>query len=151
WETVRTWLRSPDELAAWRVLAGVLLRLDDPAAEDPVTALAIFLGKKQFIIEIRSVIVEIPELRSLRPRVESRLTIYGSSDRKPALTFEPSGEPRRDTARRMWQHTYRLTEGGGRLTYNPGDPLWAELPLRGGKERLVWSRSRSALYPFKCL
>jgi hypothetical protein len=30
--------------------------------------------------------------------------------------------------------------------YRPGDRLWAELPLRGGKEKLVWSYGRSQYY-----
>jgi hypothetical protein len=146
WQTVRTWLREPEELASWRVLAGVLLRLDDPTAEDPVTALASFLGRTTFPVEVRTLTLTVPDLRGVRPRPESRLVVlHPASDRQPALAFEPSGEPRRDAKLRAQVYTYRLSEGQ-RIVFRPGDKLWAELPLSGGKERLVWSEARSQMY-----
>jgi hypothetical protein len=150
WSAVRVWLQKPDELESWRVLASVLLRLDNPSVEDPVTALASFLAKDKFLIEIRTLKVEIPELRSLRPRAESRfILLHPASERQPALAFEPQGARERDSDRRVWVYTYRLDASVARsLTYRPGDKLWAELPLSGGKERLVWSDTRSMMYQF---
>jgi GTPase SAR1 family protein len=153
WSAVRTWLQKPEELESWRVLANVLLHLDDPAAEDPVTALTSFLAKRNFLIEVRTITLEVPELRSLRPRAESRfIVLHPASDRQPALAFEPSGERRRDPERRVWLYTYRLDSSvAGSLTYTPGDKLWAELPLRGGRERLVWADTRSMMYQLERL
>jgi hypothetical protein len=148
WEAVAGWLKQPEELTAWRELTRIVLRLDVPSAPEPIEAIVAFLGKKQFTIEVRSFTLEVPELRSLLPRAEARLVIlHPQSKRQPALAFEPSGEPARDMARRLRIYRFQLTEGQ-RLLYTPGDKLWAELPLRGGKERLVWSQSRSALYQF---
>src|SRR5262249_13721738 len=144
WEVVRGWLAEPAELLSWRELARVLLRLDDPLAPDPVQALATFLDKKSFTVEVRTFLLEIPELRGLVPRSEGRLVVlHPVSKRQPALAFEPTGEPVKDAARRLRIYTYRLAEGR-RITYSPGDKLWAELPLRGDDGRLVWSQSRSA-------
>jgi hypothetical protein len=150
WEAVRNWLANPPELVSWRVLATVLVRLDDPTAEDPVAAFASFLGKTRFPIEIRTLTLEVPELRPLRPRAESRLMVmHPASNRQPALAFDLSGEPRRDSDRRVMVYTYRLSLGKN-IVYRPGDKLWAELPLRS-KERLVWADSRSMIYQMERL
>lgn len=151
WEPVRAWLQRPEELASWRELAKVLLRLDDPSAEEPVQALAAFLARTEFPLDIRTLLLEVPEVRGLRPAEEGKLVVlHPASGRQPALAFATSGAPRRETAHRTVVYTFRLVEGQ-KLTYRPGDKLWAELPLRGGKERLVWSESRSALYQFERL
>lgn len=151
WEPVRAWLRQPEELLSWRELARVLLRLDDPAAEDPVKALAAFLARTEFALEVRALELEVPEVRGLRPGDESRLVVlHPASGRQPALAFEASGEPRRDPARRTVVYTFRPV-AGHKLTYRPGDKLWAELPLRGARDRLVWSQARSSLYQFERL
>ncbi len=147
WEAVRAWLgKGPEELASWRFLAGVLLRLQMRSPEEPVEALADFLGKKRFVLEPRTLTLELPDLSGLVPRADARLIVlHPASDRQPALAFEPSGEPQHDRTRRVRIYTYRLTVGD-RVVFRPGDNLWAELPLRGGKERLVWSQARSSLY-----
>jgi hypothetical protein len=146
WEAVRAWLREPAELASWRFLAGVLLRLQHRSPEGPVEALADFLGKKRFVLEPRTLVLELPDLAGLAPRAEARLVVlHPASERQPALAFEPSGEPQHDKTRRVRSYTYRLI-GGDRIVFRPGDNLWAELPLRGGKDRLVWSQARSSLY-----
>ncbi|MFO0877524.1 MAG: GTPase domain-containing protein [Gemmataceae bacterium] len=150
WEPVRAWLRKPVELTAWRELARVLLRLEDSSLVDPVQALATFLDQSQFTLDIRSVRLEIPESRGLHPRAEGRLIVHHpASMRQPALSLEVSGEPESDSLRRK-VYTFRLVEGQ-RLTYHPGDKLWAELPLRGGTERLTWSQGRSQLFQFERL
>lgn len=151
WEAVRAWLRQPEELASWRELARVVARLIEAGAPDPVTGLQEFLARGQFEIKIQTIAVEVPELRGLKPRAESRLLVHHpASNREPALAFEPSGEPTLDSARRVRVYTFRLSEGKG-IVYRPGDQFWAELPLAGGRERLAWSQSRSALYQFEAL
>jgi hypothetical protein len=152
WEAVRVWLREPEELRAWSELARVLGRLDDPvSALPPTRALAEFLNKPQFTIEAKTISVEIPESRGLRIADEARLLIqHSNGDQLTTLAFLRSGDPTRDAVRRLRIYTYRPVEGH-RLVYRPGDKLWAELPLSGGKEKLVWSQARSNLYLFERL
>jgi hypothetical protein len=133
------------------VLASVLARLRDPDAEDPVSALASFLGKKAFTIQVRRVTLEVPEDLDVKPAPDAALSVYhpASAGEKPALTFEQSGAGRRDAERRLWVYAFRRTEGG-RITYRPGDALWATLPLRDGR-MFTWARNYSAVYQFERL
>jgi hypothetical protein len=150
WEAVRAWLREPEQLASWRVLANLLVRLDDPDAEDPITALADFLGKREFLIDVRSLTLEVPERLGYRPRADAQLrVIHPGSKRNPALAFDPSGEPVRDARRRVRTYTYRLAEGRG-IKFHPGEQLYAVLALTEGRA-LTWASARSALYPFERL
>jgi hypothetical protein len=151
WESVRNWLRSPEELENWRVLASVLVRLDDPEASDPVTALAEFLAKTSFTLDVRRLTLEIPESLDAKPPPDARFLVYhpASSGDKPALVFEQSSEGERDAQRRVW--TYRFRQGEGqRLTYRPGDALWATLSLRDD-QTFTWVRGRSLMYQFERL
>jgi len=151
WKAVRAWLDNPRELSAWRELARTLLELDDPRLPDPVTALAEFLGVRQFSVDPRQIQVEIPELRGLRPRAEARLLIYWrSGDREQTLQYVSAGPPQRDGVRRTILYPFKLVNERG-LIYRPGDRLWAELSLSGDSGRLVWSQSRSAMYQFERL
>jgi hypothetical protein len=151
WDAVREWLKDPEELASWRVLASALARLRDPEAEDPVSALASFLGKRTFTIDVRRLTLEVPEDLKARPAPDAALSVYhpASAGEKPALTFEPSGEGRRDAGRRLWVYAFGRT-AGGRITYRPGDALWATLPLRDGR-MFTWARNHSAVYQFERL
>ncbi|MGL4550263.1 MAG: hypothetical protein ACRC33_03665, partial [Gemmataceae bacterium] len=150
WEAVRAWLKEPTELAAWRQLAGLLVRMEDPLAEDPVAALAGFLNREAFDLALDSVLVEIPAIRAIAPRAEATFDLFlPATGKQPALSFRPSGEPRKDDERRVTVYTFR--GDGGRLRYRPGDKLWAKLPLRGGAQVLTWGESRSALYQFERL
>jgi hypothetical protein len=151
WESVRKWLSDPKELADWRVLARVLARLDDPEAEDPVTALADFLGKSSFALDVRRLTLEIPESLGVRPAADASLSIFhpASAGEKPALVFEPSGEGERDAQRRVWTYQFRAA-GGQSITYRPGDALWATLPLREDW-MFTWVRGRSLMYEFERL
>jgi hypothetical protein len=151
WEGVRVWLKEPAELAGWRTLAVVLLRLDEPDAEDPVSTLATFLAQKRFTINPARLTLEVPDRGRARPRAEARFVVlHPASDRQPALAFEPTGEPARDAARGVWTYSYRLA-AGQRVFYRPGEKLWAELPLRDGKQRLVWGDCRSQRFQLERL
>jgi hypothetical protein len=153
WRTVRSWLRDPPELASWRFLAGILLRLHkrDRDVKDPVEELADFLTQNKFVLQPRSLVLELPETSGLRPRAGARLAIlHPDSGKQPALAFELSGEPQVDRGRRLRLYTFRLTRGD-LIKFTPGDNLWAELPLAGGERRLVWSQARSSLYLFERL
>ena len=151
WQGIRKWLREPGELAEWRELALALLRLERPAPDDPVAALATFLAKGSFTLEARSVIVEIPKVRGIKPQPGQRFKVYHpASMRQPALGFSPSGEPQDGAGGRTRRYTFRLADGV-RIIFKPGDTLWAELPLSATKDYLAWADARSRLYQFEKL
>jgi hypothetical protein len=157
WENVRRWLRDPKELEDWRVLAGVLIRLHDPAhphtpeSADPVRTLADFLERTSFPLTIRRLTLEIPEGLERKPAAGAPLSIYhpASAVEKPALVLQPSGEGQRDPQRRVWTYSFRLSEPQT-LTYRPGDALWATLPLRDDW-KFTWVRCHSLMYQFERL
>jgi hypothetical protein len=151
WEAVRRWLKDPEELAAWRVLARVLVRLHDPDApeDDPVRALASFLGQERFTIEVNRLTLEVPERLKVRPAPDAVLAVHHGTGDRPALALGLSGEGQRDVQRRVWLYTFRPVEGQ-RLVYRPGDRLWATLALQDGW-MFTWARSRSAVYQFERL
>jgi hypothetical protein len=150
WNAVRDWLKDPGELASWRVLALTLLRLTEAEPQDPVTALASFLQKTSFPINIRSSVVEIPDALKAKPSSTGQLEVYHApfSDEKPVLKFELEREDH-DARRRVTSYTYRRVQGEA-FTYRPGDDLWATLPLRDGK-MFTWVRCHSAVYQFERL
>jgi hypothetical protein len=153
WDSVRNWLRSPQELEGWRVLATVLARLDDPEASDPVTELAEFLAKPSFTLDLRRLTLEIPESLGVKPASGAKLLVHhpASAGDKPALALEPAGdgEGERDAPRRVWTYAFRLSDTQ-RLTYRPGDALWATLALRDDRQ-FTWVRAHSLMYQFERL
>jgi hypothetical protein len=150
WDAVQKWLKDPQELASWRVLALALLRLDEADPVDPVSALASFLRQTSFPITLRGAVLEIPDALKVKPSSSGALAIYHapSGTDKPVLKLELQREDH-DARRRVTSYTYRRTEGES-FAYKPGDVLWAELPLRDG-ETLSWLRSRSAVFQFERL
>jgi hypothetical protein len=157
WDNVRRWLREPKELEDWRVLAGVLIRLHDPAgpqapaSADPVSGLADFLERTSFTLSIRRLTLEIPESLGRKPAANAPLSIYhpASAGEKPALVLQPSAEGERDPRRRVWTYSFRVSEAQT-LTYRPGDSLWAALPLRDDW-MFTWVRCHSLMYQFERL
>src|SRR5581483_10622808 len=67
WRQLRDWAASPPELKDWRELATLLARLADPRALDPVTALADFLRRDRFDLELQTLTVTIPDDVKVRP------------------------------------------------------------------------------------
>jgi hypothetical protein len=157
WDNVRRWLRDPKELEDWRVLAGALIRLHDPASPlmpesaDPVSALADFLSRTSFSLKIHRLTLEIQEGLERKPAADASVSIYhpASAGERPALILQPSGEGERDPQRRVWTYSFRLREPQT-LTYRPGDALWATLPLRDDW-MFTWVRCHSLMYQFERL
>jgi hypothetical protein len=152
WRQLETWLADPKDLKAWRVLADILAHLKDPAAVDPVSALAAFLRRDRFDLIMRRLILEIPENLKVRP--EGRLVIHLiSGEKRMLLNYEATGEESRDPRRRVIRYVFQPV-GEESLTYKPGDTLWADLPvLSAGSSgwMLTWARNRSRLYEFERL
>jgi GTPase SAR1 family protein len=148
-----TWLgQGPAELAPWRTLALLLSRLNDPKATDPVTALADFLAKTSFSIEIRQVTLEVPYRYSeVKPRAGASFVIYhpATVSEGPAIVCAPAGEGERDDTRKVTVCTFRPRERS-RLTYHPGEALWAAVELRDGQS-LNWTRGSSTAFQFERL
>ncbi len=153
WQRLRSWLSSSDELKAWRVLATVLARLQNPDAADPVTALEAFLGRDHFDLTLNRLVISIPADRKLSPAGALSLTHTGSGEERPALQFELLGEGQQDAAGKRTRYTFQ-PKGAATLTYRPGETLHAELPVKSGEDEswlLSWDRSRSRTYQFEAL
>ena len=156
WRGLRDWLNDPEELRDWRVLATWLAQLQDPEARDPVTALAAFLRQDRFDLDVRSLTLEVPQDRRLRP--VGPVTVFHGSGAGPAaaaLVFQPLNDAgRRDPQRDVVIYNFRR-ESGGPLVYRPGDTFYASLPAKKDRDpagwMVTWARSRSELYQFESL
>jgi GTPase SAR1 family protein len=152
WRRLRPWLANPEELQAWRRLANLLLRLHNPDAGDPITALDAFVSQDQFNLEFRYLTLELPDDLKLRPA--GRLAVnHRSGEAQTTLAFEVYRDGRRDPRRRVTTYTFQPT-GGTALAFRPGDRFWAELPLKdeqNGEWLLTWSANRSRLWEFERL
>jgi len=154
WRQLRSWLESPAELQAWRVLATVLARLQWADAEDPVTALANFLKKEQFDLTANRLVLEIPDEQKIRPA--GRLLIHhGKAGEANAaeLVFEPLDNGRSDPQRQATRYTFKPV-GASALTYRPGDNFWADVPVQSADSpdwMLTWTAGRSQVYQFERL
>jgi hypothetical protein len=136
WQPVAEWLPVAPELRDWRELANVLRRLADPSTPDPVAALADFLRRSEFRIELSSLRLTVPyDIRGLSVRPVDRLTIYvQTGDKVAKLPLRLDGEGARDPRRRVTTYTFSA-DGLGTLPYRPGDVVWADVPLRDATGR----------------
>jgi hypothetical protein len=158
WLAVADWLPAAPELRDWRELANLLLRLSDENAEDPVTALAAFLRRDHFELELRSVRLAIPDdLKNQHFRPYGPFVVYVQDAERNVhrLMFRPDGDGTRDPRRRLTTYSFAV-EGQGTLTVRPADVVWADVPLRdatGREWKLSWwaNGGRSAQYQFERL
>src|SRR5207253_1821155 len=96
---------------------------------------------------------EIPEDARIRPQGALTIRLRRGDERAETLVLEPTGEERRDARRRALRLGYRAS-AESRLTYRPGDTLWADLAVRFGENTegmLTWTRHRSQVYEFERL
>ncbi len=155
WSPVRDWLKTePEELAAWRTLALLLARLYNPDAADPVSEMTAFLGHSAFTLEVRRLVLRVPDELNVKVPPTALLSIYhpATSKTEPALVFEQDDQGRHDADRSEWVFTYRPKDGQAPrpLIYKPGDDFWARLPLKDNLQ-FTWARSHSGVYQFQCL
>jgi hypothetical protein len=144
--------------AGWGRLLHLLARLLDPAAANPVAALADFLRLDRFAIDLKGLDLTIPDTlreQEVTPGPDRTLTVRmmpkpGEQKRDPiTLTFRAADGP---GVKMGGTTVYRFTPvAGGMLTYVPGDGLIVETTLRtvGGPEfKLTWDTGRSEVYQF---
>jgi hypothetical protein len=154
WRKLLPWLKNPEDLRDWRVLAGLLMPLLGGKMEDPVNALAEFISRDRFSLDMQRLELTVPFDRRLRPA--GPLTVFhGAGGNVPAaLVFKASEEEgRRNPQERVTVYTF-LRESGSGPGYRPGDTLYANLPVRRDGDAdwmLTWARSRSSLYQFERL
>ncbi len=158
---VQRWLQQgPDELAGWRVLATTLRRLFDPGAVplDPVEELATFLGRDRFEIKLSRLSLNIPSDTGVTlqdaPRDNLTVTHRARQGGKETTVTLEARKGDYDPQARVQPVTFRAT-GEGTFTFEPGDEVWAKLPLRkpgeAGGWAFSWIRGRSRLYEFEHL
>jgi hypothetical protein len=150
WRRVRGWLLgSPAKLAPWRTLAMTLLRLEQSAPKEPVEALAAFLAVESFTFQIDEAVLDIPRLDRIEPAEKAPLVVHvGERKASPALSFTPRGEGSDLPGGKLRRYTYQ--QPGRKLTVRPGELVWAEVPLQGGKA-LAWWGWRSPRWSFEGL
>jgi hypothetical protein len=150
WRDVRRWLQDPEELSSWRMLAGVLGPLGEADWTDPVKALAAFLGRERFDLDLKRLTLEVPFNLNVKPGGKLALFHPPTNGQGPAVTFTV-GEPETDMERRVRIYPLRPEGSAQALVYHPGDDLWATLPADYGGDAswvLDWVRGRSAVYQF---
>ncbi len=153
WRRLQPWLSAPEDLKAWRVLATILARLQDPAAEDPVSALDAFLRRERFDLSLKRLTVEIPDDSKIRPEGKFVLHHFSGDEKRVPIVFEATGEERRDARRRVTRYGFQSV-GDGSFTYKPGDTVWADPPVQDAGSpgwMLTWARNRSQVYQFERL
>ena len=154
WLAVADWLPEAPELHDWRELAAILQRLASTQPEDPVAALVTFLKENSFNLKFAALRLNVPDdAPAPRLRPDGNLAIYLLvGEAKTALVFVPRGDGNRDPIRRITVYTF-VPQGSDRLTFSPGNQLWAELELRdetNKRWKLSWLQCRSTLvYSFK--
>jgi GTPase SAR1 family protein len=155
WQQLRDWLRQPKELADWRIIADILLGLNQQEAKDPIGELSSFLGQDSFAIELKSVVVEIPMAAELSPGRE--LKIFHPGQDRLCCTLTRAGEAKLDEKSRTWGQRYDANSTEA-IHYRPGDHLSARLLTRDSRENevvLTWGaakdRGRSVVYQFQSL
>jgi GTPase SAR1 family protein len=156
WQAIAKWLDDPTELASWRVLARVLVRLHEPkrAEPDPVKDLAGFLKQESFEIDLRRLMLEIPDQLGKRPTDDYVIYLRPAGSDGKSVAFEIS-ERQHDAQRGVTRYQLRPVKSQS-LTYHPGDALWATLALRDTENSdqewaLTWTRGRSLVYQFERL
>ncbi len=137
WRAVADSAQNSADLREWRHLANVVLRFADPGAEDPVAALASFLRRERFDLDVRGFRLAVPdELKGQRYRPQSPLTLGEQSSGGPErkLTFRLDGDGVRDSRLRLTTYTYAV-DGTTSFAFAPGDAFWADVPLRDAAGR----------------
>jgi hypothetical protein len=150
WSEVAKWLETSNDLGPWNDLSLIILRVIQEQPDAPVPALRRFLAKKEFMLEFKTVIVEIQRFSALEPGDEPLKIVWRGAKNKE-LVFKRVGKGR--VVGDVTQNIYTLDEKAT-VVYRPGQDLHAELPLKdldGMMRRLVWADSRSPLYQFEGL
>jgi hypothetical protein len=156
WRGLAVWLNNPEELRDWRVLATWLVRFQNPQAKDPVTSLADFLRHERFELDVKTLTLEVPTERRIRPT--GPLTVFlssGGNPPAPANIFKlTDDEGRRDLERQVTVFTFRR-ESGGMIDYRLGNGFFAGLPVKKDRDPadwlLTWAKVRSDMYQFESL
>lgn len=153
WAAVNKWLAVPQELAEWRTLVGALNRLRLPPPADPIAELARFLDLKSFELRLPAVEVSIPLGLELGPKEGAVLEVtqprVGAPGGVIALRLEEGGITR-DVAANLLRCVFRAS-GNAILTVQPGDDVFATLPLAGDKVLSWKAGNRSARWTFERL
>ena len=152
-ERVGRGMDDPMGPTGWRGLACALARLAHPDAPDPVSALAAFLDTPSFTIHVSDFTLVVPEslvIQTAGQRLEVHLVPRDAKLAPTVLFFHPVGDAEHSAADKTFRYRFEADDPDKKLTYIPGDKLYAELPLAGDK-KLLWDEKRSQLYQFEAL
>jgi hypothetical protein len=154
-DTPEGWLAVADALidpafADWGRLLHLMLRLRDPAAANPVAELAAFLRSTKFDLDLRGFDLLIPPdlaLDKVAPSGSLAVTVTPKNGPPATRRFKQSGAPTREGSATGYHF---IPEENGKLAYQPGDELRAEVPVRSGAQdmKLVWESGGTKTYQF---
>ena len=156
WHAVAKWLLS-DPMKDWHDLLAFMTKLLDPSLPDPVVALASFLQKDQFDVQIRELRLSIPNnlpQGSLTPA--DMLTLHfrprGEKTIGTTLSYRLDKAATEDNAREK-KYRFVIDSGDGKLTFKPGDELTAQLRLTKGSRtwQFSWANHKTAAYSLEAL
>ncbi len=135
----------------WGRFLHLLARLRDSAATDPVGELATFLRKDKFDIDLQEFAVLLPldlSLDKVVPAGPFTLTITPRNGAAVTRQFKQSGSGTREGS--AMRYPFAAEKNEKPLTYQLGDELKAELPLKAGTQefKLVWDSTGTRTYQF---
>jgi hypothetical protein len=153
WQKLRDWLVGKNDLGSWRTLANTLVHLNKPDANDPVKALADFLNSRSVMLELKSVIVEMPHNSDLTPKKE--LGIYYPTADKKVATFRRTDDGKLDDSGRYWRYVFEADQTQT-VVYQLGEYLAAKLPVvntDGNTAELIWAagKGQSKVFQYESL
>jgi hypothetical protein len=127
----------------WGRLLHLLARLRNPKAPNPVAELFAFLNQTRFELDLQGFDVRNPSME-------------GATPTGPLVVTQSRGDTVVATKRFKRSDSGSTTnyafvpETDGKLTYQPGDRLRVELPMRAGDEQfsLVWESGNSKTFQF---
>lgn len=150
WRAVGDAFAGDAALRPWRELLVIVTRWLDPQTADPVETLVEFLRRDQFEIDLRGLLLTIPDAiqnQVWKPAGPFIISIQRANARVETVSFRA-----KDTAGAPTGYSFAI-EGPGAFVIRPGDSIWAEIKVRdanGGERTLTWWANgvRTAAYQF---
>lgn len=149
WPLVADYLGSPT-LNDWKNLLTAMAKLYDPSAEDPVQQTIAFLKRPLFELDAKTITLRIPDSYLVKPAGDF-VVLHRPNNGSDTIrhSFKLSSEGR-DGQVKLYTFIPVTT---GKLSYKPGDALFAELVLKKADRdmKFTWSSSRTMSFQFERL
>jgi hypothetical protein len=154
WTKLADGLLAKPELQDWSRLLQLLLKcadLERPHAAPPVADLIAFVKKPAFEWSPTGIELFLPTALFVEPATpDGLLTITITPERGPPRVTAFGGAKAGDRTAAGVPYRFNVVPKSAALTYQPGDKLTAELPVKAGaaKYKLLWTASGTSTYQF---